>query len=179
MKIFALNSFYIVSAIVIACCFLYIIFILILPTIKQNILKKNISNQAIKSNKKCEIIKASVDGISFVLKTENKTYNVKVLSVPKNCDLQVNNIDTWMIYKKSFGSGTLSCKEIDNMTSFMKSSLENRIVILSSKAKTIKKVINECEMIMVKPDTNIYGVNIINFDQIEHLFKTPIKEKSK
>ena len=48
----------------------------------------------------------------------------------------------------------------------MNSKQDNRIVILSNSAKTIKKVINECEMIMVKPNTDIYKINIINFNQI-------------
>ena len=60
----------------------------------------------------------------------------------------------------------MKTKLVNNLSRFMNSSLDNRIVILSKKAKTIKKVINECEMIMVKPETDVYKINIINFDKI-------------
>lgn len=170
MNILAINSFYIVTLIIILLCFLYIAFIFIMQAIKQKLVKKAIITAATENNLDYEIINSKENGISFILKTKEKQYNIKVLSVPKNCDLQINNIDTWVIYKKTFGSSTLTCKTIDNMTDFMNSKLENRIVILTSQAKTIKKVINECEMIMVKPDTNIYGVNILNNNQIDLLF---------
>ena len=58
---------------------------------------------------------------------------------------------------------SMKTKLINNLTRFMNSKQDNRIIILSNSAKTIKKVINECEMIMVKPNTDVYKINIIKF----------------
>ena len=96
-------------------------------------------------------------------------YRVKVLQSPKNSDIQINNIDTFIAYVKS--GDNLKAKNISGMTSFMKSKLNNKIIIVPFKAKTIKKVINECEMIMVNPSVDVYGCKIYNKDQIKELFK--------
>ena len=59
------------------------------------------------------------------------------------------------------------------MSSFMKSKLSNKIIIVPFKAKTIKKVINECEMVMVNPSIDVYGCKIYNKEYHEARFALP------
>ena len=166
MFFYALESFYIIVIAVIVICALDILYIaLIKPTIYKNKAIRLIKKAALNNKKNVHIIKNKNEGCSFSIKVDEKTYNAKVLMSPKNCDLQINNIDTWVCYIKA-SSDSMKTKLVNNLSRFMNSSLDNRIVILSKKAKTIKKVINECEMIMVKPETDVYKINIINFDKI-------------
>lgn len=171
MFFYALESFYIIVIAVIVICALDILYIaLIKPTIYKNKAIRLIKKAALNNKKIVHIIKNKNEGCSFSIKVDEKTYNVKVLMSPKNCDLQINNIDTFIAYIKA-GSDNMKAKSITGISTFMKNKLENKIIIIPFKAKTIKKVINECEMVMVNPSVDVYNSKIYNAKQIDELFK--------
>ena len=171
MIIYALEPFYIIVIAVIVICALDILYIaLIKPTIYKNKAIRLIKKAALNNKKIVHIIKNRNEGCSFSIKVDEKTYNVKVLMSPKNCDLQINNIDTFIAYIKA-GSDNMKAKSITGISTFMKNKLENKIIIIPFKAKTIKKVINECEMVMVNPSVDVYNSKIYNANQIDELFK--------
>ena len=149
---------------------LYLIYIILKPIIIKKRIISGILKDASKYEVRCTILKNHVDNADFSIKTDDKVFLVKVINVKKNCDLQINNIDTFMMYTKTL-SKTFKVKKIPNLTKFMKSKKGNRIIILSTKAKTIKKVINECEMVMVDENTDVYGVHILNYNNYSYLFK--------
>ena len=171
MIIYALEPFYIIVLAVIVICALDILYIaLIKPTIYKNKAIRLIKKAALNNKKIVHIIKNKNEGCSFSIKVDEKTYNAKVLMSPKNCDLQINNIDTFIAYIKA-GSDNMKAKSITGISTFMKNKLENKIIIIPFKAKTIKKVINECEMVMVNPSVDVYNSKIYNANQIDELFK--------
>lgn len=171
MIIYALEPFYIIVLAVIVICTLDILYIaLIKPTIYKNKAIRLIKKAALNNKKIVHIIKNKNEGCSFSIKVDEKTYNAKVLMSPKNCDLQINNIDTFIAYIKA-GSDNMKAKSITGISTFMKNKLENKIIIIPFKAKTIKKVINECEMVMVNPSVDVYNSKIYNANQIDELFK--------
>ena len=161
------NVFYLI---LIGTCVLYILYVMLLNPLFQKIkIKKKLNSLAIKHNKKIIVVKDKNNGSTFKIKVEDKTYTAKLILTKKNCDLQINNIDTWVMYIKS--GDTFKCKSIPNMTVFMNYKADNKIVILANQVKTIKKVINECEMIMVNNETNVHGVNVYNLNQLDQLIK--------
>lgn len=171
MFFYALESFYIIVIAVIVICALDILYIaLIKPTIYKNKAIRLIKKAALNNKKIVHIIKNKNEGCSFSIKVDEKTYNAKVLMSPKNCDLQINNIDTFIAYIKA-GSDNMKAKSITGISTFMKNKIENKIIIIPFKAKTIKKVINECEMVMVNPSVDVYNSKIYNANQIDELFK--------
>lgn len=130
---------------------------------KKNIIK-TIIKQANNENIDVSIIKS--DKADYVMKTNNKTYYLKIVLIKDNIDLQINNIDTWYGYNGS------EAKKIKTPISFIHdSSINNKIIILARHAKTIKKVINESEMIMVKDETDVYNMHILNYNQYSYLLK--------
>ena len=171
MFFYALESFYIIVIAVIVICALDILYIaLIKPTIYKNKAIRLIKKAALNNKKIVHIIKNKNEGCSFSIKVDEKTYNAKVLMSPKKCDLQINNIDTFIAYIKA-GSDNMKAKSITGISTFMKNKLENKIIIIPFKDKTIKKVINECEMVMVNPSVDVYNSKIYNANQIDELFK--------
>ncbi len=171
MILLTIKPFYIIVLLLILVCFLDIIFqMLIYPLFKQTTIKKAILEAARKYNCDCTLIKEKTCGTNFILKVEQKKYFIKILYTKKNCDLQINNKDTFMMYIKAT-SDSMKTKKINNLTSFMNYPKENKVIVLASKAKTIKKVINECEMIMVNEETDVYGVHILNTNQYDYFFK--------
>ena len=170
MILYVSNSFYIIVVLLIFFCLLNILYISIIkPFIYKNRAIRLLKKEGLNNKKIVHILKEKKEGISFQAKINEEVYNVKVLQSPRNCDLQINNIDTFIAYVKS--GDNLKAKKILGMSSFMKSKLSNKIIIVPFKAKTIKKVINECEMVMVNPSIDVYGCKIYNKDQIKELFK--------
>ena len=171
MFFYALESFYIIVLAVIVICFLDILYLaLIKPSFFKNKAIRLIKKAALNNKKVVHIIKNKNEGCSFSIKVDEKIYNAKVLMSPKNCDLQINNIDTFIAYIKA-GSDNMKAKNITGLSTFMKNKLDNKIILIPFKAKTIKKVINECEMIMVNPTVDVYKSNIYNANQFDELFK--------
>lgn len=171
MLFLAIKPFYIFSLSIVVICILYIVFITVIyPTILNNAVKRNLTKLALANNKKMIIVKTKSFDATFKIKIEEKVYLAKVIYTPKNCDLQINNVDTFVVYKKA-SDGNYKHKVLSNMSTFMKANQQNKIILLANKAKTIKKVINECEMIMVNPDVDVHGTKIYNLNQYENLFK--------
>ena len=156
-------SFYITAGVLVLICLLYIIFISVYyPLLCKSKVYKKINQIKEENHYDFELKKSKIDGSDFVLIKDNKRYLIKVLIVKAGCDLQINNIETFVIYNGNNNNG----KGLSDMHTFMTSKQDNRILILSSQAKTIKKVINESEMIMVDSNTNIYNTKLINFNLI-------------
>lgn len=167
---FAIKPFYIFSAAIIAICLIYIFYIsLIYPALRKSKVKTLLNEHASNNNKKIIIVKEKNHGATFKIKIDETIYLAKVVMNSKNCDLQINNIDTWVMYIKN--GDTYKCKSLTDMTTFMNHKAKNKIIILANQAKTIKKVINECEMIMVNPSVDVHGVKIYNLNQLEELVK--------
>ena len=169
-----IKPFYLIIIILIIGCFLDIFYVAFFkPVININKVKNEITYHLVKNKLPYTLEKTKEDGANFKLLISGKEYLIKVVIVPKNCDLQINNIDTWLCYIKA-SSDSMKTKLVNNLTTFMKSKKENRIIMLSNSAKTIKKVINECEMIMVKPETDVYKTHIINFNNISEFISKQI-----
>lgn len=171
MIILAINHFYIIVTIVVLGCLINILYtLLIKPLLYKNKTIKLLNKASGETNINYSLIKNKQDGCTFSLKIKEKIYNVKVLQTPKNCDLQINNIETFVVYKKA-NADAMKSKVLNDMHSFMNSKLENKIIIIPKKAKTIKKVINECEMIMVNHSVDVYKTHLYNSNEVIHLFK--------
>ncbi|MCI5744680.1 MAG: hypothetical protein MR270_00105 [Erysipelotrichaceae bacterium] len=156
--------------IIILLVFFTIISILYSAFLKHFFAVKRVKRSLQKHNKDFIFYKANktID-CDFILKIYDKTYYVKVLDVPHNCELQINNIDAFYYYSNFNKAAKIN--PIANMSKFMKSKMENKIIILSFKAKAIKMYINECEMIKVNEKTNVYNVHILNYNEYNELAK--------
>ena len=161
-----LSSFYILIIVIILLCIIYITYIYALfPFIRKKQIIKDIEKLALDNNQEITITKAN-NSASYTISLNNTTYNIKIVFTSQDIDLQINNIDTWYGYKGQ------NSKKIKTPIKFIKdASLNNKIIILARHAKTIKKVINESEMIMVKDETDIYNMHILNYNQYDYLIK--------
>ena len=57
---------------------------------------------------------------------------------------------------------------VENIEGLMRMDEENernakRLYIVYPNARTLLKYINECEMVFIHPDTDVYGTNIISY----------------
>lgn len=158
------NSFYIITFLVVCGVFFNLLYrFLFRPLFTRKKIIKEIYQVAKQLQKECVIFVKHVDDSDLLVKVSDKLFLVKIIYVKKNCDLQINNIDAFFMYTKTL-SKDLKYKELGGLKTFMNSQKPNRVIVLSKKAATIKKVINECEMIMVDETTDIYKAHILNQD---------------
>ena len=161
-----LSSFYVIIIVIILLCIIYITYIYALfPFIRKKQIINDIRKLALDNNKSINILKAN-NNADYIINVDDSTYNIKIVFIEQDIDVQINNKDTWYGYKGQ------NNKKIKTPIKFINDvSLDNKIIILARLAKTIKKVINESEMIMVKDETDIYNMHILNYNQYEYLIK--------
>lgn len=144
---------------------------IILPKIMKASCKKKIM-QCLQSIENVSFFKEKTIDEDLKIRVDDQVFYFKILLCPNNCDLQINNIETWGIYKQG------KFIYINEIKKFINSKENNKIVVLASKAHTIKKVINECEMIMVDENVDVYNSLVINYDKI-NLIKEIVKKRCK
>lgn len=163
------NSFYIVTLIIIALCFIYIlIFYTIIPLTKNSKVKKQLvsylngTSYTISKDKKVDA--------DFILEVNKVKYLVKVIDVKKNCDVNISVNKTLVMYYKSI-TNTLKAKEIVEVESFIKNENKNKIFLLNAKVNKISYSKNEVEVIELQANDTVNNTKIINYDNFEIIKK--------
>ena len=163
------NSFYIVTLIIIALCFVYIlIFYTIIPLTKNSKVKKQLvsylngTSYTISKDKKVDA--------DFILEVNKVKYLVKVIDVKKNCDVNISVNKTLVMYYKTI-TNTLKAKEIVEVESFIKNENKNKILFLNAKVNKISYSKNEVEVIELQANDMVNNTKIINYDNFEIIKK--------
>ena len=163
------NSFYIVTLIIIALCFVYIlIFYTIIPLTKNSKVKKQLvsylngTSYTISKDKKVDA--------DFILEVNKVKYLVKVIDVKKNCDVNISVNKTLVMYYKTI-TNTLKAKEIVEVESFIKNENKNKILLLNAKVNKISYSKNEVEVIELQANDTVNNTKIINYDNFEIIKK--------
>lgn len=172
-----MNTFLII---ILAACLiglaLIIIYTLIIPKVLSNSFENNLK-QYLDNNQISYNLEPSKNRLFNLELTINETiYLLKIINIPNNAEVQVNNMTTWEV---KYGAGNHpgkaqpNHKYLSGIAGFMNykpQTNEKRIVVMTPKSKKIVMYINECEIVFVTPTTNVYGVNIINMDDFQ-IFK--------
>ena len=110
----------------------------------------------------------------FEMKYNNKTFLIKMIYHPSKCEINVNSPSYWQINRgvvSSRKSGEkmkgvydlLNFKLADN--GYSKNTV--KLYVIYPFSKHMMKVINECEMVFIKPNTDIYGCRINNYNDLK------------
>ncbi len=91
---------------------------------------------------------------------------IKVLFLNENDELVINSKYIWQInHDMKIGNTPSSSQNVLGIKNFMNIN-KNKIVIIYSTCYSIKKYINECEMIFVNENTDCYGVKFLKFKDL-------------
>ena len=108
----------------------------------------------------------------------DRTYLIKMIYNPKSYEINVNSKKYWQVNRgivSSRKSGEQMQKVYDLINFDLKeknySKNTVKLYVIYPFSKRLLKVINECEMIFIKPNTDIYGCRIINFNTLEEDIK--------
>ena len=135
-------------------------------------LKEEVEEVLKAANIEYEITDPTSKNYTFDLKINNQSYTVLVLPIEKHAEVTINNFNTWEMH---YGGGDRPGKAqpykqmIAEIPAFMKVETSNKkLVLVRPNAKKIVCWKNECEMIFIEPNTEIYGVNVLNLTALPY-----------
>ncbi len=107
----------------------------------------------------------------YILKTKDFCYYIKVVDNNGGHEICVNNSVKWQI-RKSFNDESMNfVPEIDELMRMELERVDDRIpkklYIIYPNARSLLRYINECEMEFVHPTTDVYGTNIITYNDLK------------
>ena len=133
-----------------------------------------ILNSLIPNNSTDYLIKKNdTSTFDYTFETPRVVYYIKIIPNLLNEEICVNNSVKWQL-RRSFNDETLRfVEEVDGLMRMEINSSKNhkKLYIIYPNSRALLKVINECEMVFITPETDIYGANIITFKQLEDNFE--------
>lgn len=105
--------------------------------------------------------------------SNNKTYYIKFVYIPNFSQIQINNKSTWEL---KYGAGNTPGKHqphkryLNEIVNFMNNDyFGTKIVAFTVNPKEIVKYINESEIIIVKPTTDVYGAFVTSVNKLDKI----------
>lgn len=126
-------------------------------------MEKNIQDYRIEYVKK--------DTHDFYFEDAENIYYIKVIYNFSNQEICINNAIKWQLRRLGEIKGTLSF--VEGVEPLMRLDLantqkkEHKLFIIYPNVTALLKVINECEMVFVYPDTDVYGAQVISYKKLE------------
>lgn len=109
----------------------------------------------------------------FFFETPNRRYYIKIVYNPGNHEICVNNALKWQL-RKTLGDDRMHF--VEGIEPLMRMEIEpsekyaKKLYVIYPNTKSLLKYINECEMMFIHPNTDVYGTNIIRFTDFENKF---------
>ncbi len=113
---------------------------------------------------------AKKETYDYYFEGPNHIYFVKVIYNFANHEICINNAIKWQLRrinenqeKTMFVEGIEALMRFD----FGKTSKKaHKLFIIYPNTRALLKVINECEMVFVYPDTDVYGANVVSYKRL-------------
>ncbi len=124
--------------------------------------KKNITEY------KMEYVKK--DTHDFYFEDESNIYYIKIINNFSNQEICINNAIKWQLRK--LGDRNEKLVFVEGVEPLMRLDLthqekkEHKLFIVYPNVTALLKVINECEMVFVYPDTDVYGAKVISYKKL-------------
>ncbi|MDE6660473.1 MAG: hypothetical protein K2J93_01450, partial [Anaeroplasmataceae bacterium] len=110
------------------------------------------------------------DTHDFYFEDDKSIYYIKVIYNFSNQEICINNAIKWQLRKLNgrneaiaFVEGIEPLMRLDLMNTKKK---EHKLFIIYPNVTALLKVINECEMVFVYPDTEVYGSQVIPYKKL-------------
>ena len=117
-----------------------------------------------------EIKKSNDKSYDYIFKTPNNVFYIKIIPNFSNYEICINNSVKWQI-RKSFGDDSLNF--VEGVEDLMRMEFSERnakkLYVVYPNAKALLKYINECEMVFVKPETDVYGASVVSYQAIKEI----------
>ena len=111
------------------------------------------------------------DIYDFYFENDSHIYYIKIINNPGNHEICINNAIKWQL--RILGDTNGKINFIENVEGLMRLDLNNKekkehkLYIVYPNTRALLKVINECEMVFVNPDNDVYGSTVITYKKLE------------
>lgn len=129
-------------------------------------IEKVLESRIIQSKKELfRLDKLHTEAYDYIFETPAYLYYIKVIPNFGNCEICVNNSVKWQL-RKSFNDERMNF--VEQVEGLMRMDIHadkpvKKLYIIYPNARSLLKYINECEMVFIHADTDVYGTNIIPF----------------
>lgn len=110
------------------------------------------------------------DAYDLVYEDDKRVIYVKIVYNPANREICVNNAIKWQL-RTHGGSEEMSFVEgieaLMRMDVKQKEKYNKKVYIVYPSARALLKVINECEMVFIYPETDVYGTYILSYNDLK------------
>jgi hypothetical protein len=114
----------------------------------------------------------------YEINYNDKIYLIKMIYHPRSYEININAKSYWQV-NRGVVSSRKTGEQMNNVYDLIEFDLtENnypkntvKLYVIYPYSKALLKVINECEMVFIKPNTDIYGCKIVNFITLEEDIK--------
>ncbi len=117
---------------------------------------------------KIEYVKNGI--YDFYFEDSSDIYYIKVINNFSSKEICINNAIKWQL--RTFNSHNEKLNFVEDIESLMRLDLNNNIkkehklFIIYPNVTTLLKVINECEMVFVYPETDVFGSNVVSYKKL-------------
>ena len=115
----------------------------------------------------------------FEMDYNNKKFLIKLIHHPSKCEININSANYWQI-NRGIVSSRKSGEQMKGVYDLLKFKLTDngyakntvKLYVIYPYSNRLMKVINECEMVFIKPNVDIYGCRVINYKDIKEDIKS-------
>ena len=110
----------------------------------------------------------------YEMEFNNKKYLVKMIYHPSKCEININSANYWQI-NRGIVSSRKSGEQMKGVYDLLRYKLADngyakntvKLYVIYPCSNRLMKVINECEMVFIKPNTDIYGSRVVNYTKLK------------
>ena len=164
--------------------YIAIAFILIDVVVRMIILPKkrykNINNLLSNYSSSYRITKVNKEPYDYALDRQDLRILLKVINVPKNSQITINNVSTWKLQwggdPHRLGRSYPNERYVHEVINFINAKANSdkktiKIIILYPRTENILRYINESELEIITPEKTPYGYKVTTYDNFEKDFE--------
>lgn len=163
-----------------ALIFVAIVVVLIGYFAISNVLKKKKALSEVKQTLieiagESSVVKVDSKVYDFEMDYNNKKFLIKMIYHPSRNEININSKSYWQVNEGSVSSrksgvqmqGVYDLVNFDLASNGYNKSDTVKLYVIYPSSRVLLKVINECEMEFIKPETDIYGCKVNNFTDLK------------
>ena len=158
---------------------LFFVFDVYLPKKNIKIVKTHMNSYLKENYINMKVIDGHNKTYDFMFNIDDVSYYIRVLTLPSSAELVVNNKTAWQINyggAKRMGKSFTKKRPIPELNTFILFDPKGdkkvkKIVVVYPDAHNLLQWVNESEMVIIEPKTNVHGVKVVTYKNLFDKFK--------
>ena len=152
-----------------------VLFFAILNIFKKKKALDEVKQTLIEIAGESSVVKIDSKAFDFEMDYNNKKFLIKMIYHPTRNEININSKDYWQVNEGTVSSrksgtqmqGVYDLVNFDLASNGYNKNDTQKLYVIYPSSRVLLKVINECEMEFIKPETDIYGCKVNNFTDLK------------